>query len=363
MSALFQPFTLKDITLRNRIAVPPMCQYSAVEGRVNDWHHQNYASQARGGAGLVIVEATAVAPEGRITPECAGIWNDELAQAFIPTVQAIKQHGSVPGIQIAHAGRKANANNPWSGDDHIAEDDPRSWQTIAPSAIAFGEHLSKQPKAMTLEDIARVRDDFVAAALRAREVGFEWLELHFAHGYLAQSFFSEHSNQRTDAYGGSAENRSRFLRETFAAVREVWPAHLPLTIRFGVLEYDGKDEQTLSESIELVGQLKQGGLDMISVSMGFSIPQAQIPWGPAFMGPIAERVRREVGIPVSSAWGFGEPHLAEKAVQDGQLDLVMVGKAHLANPHWAYQAARELKIDEAARTTLPVPYAHWLARY
>lgn len=363
MSALFQPFTLKDITLRNRIAVPPMCQYSAVEGRVNDWHHQNYASQARGGAGLVIVEATAVAPEGRITPECAGIWNDELAQAFIPTVQAIKQHGSVPGIQIAHAGRKANANNPWNGDDHIAEDDPRSWQTIAPSAIAFGEHLSKQPKAMTLEDIARVRDDFVAAALRAREVGFEWLELHFAHGYLAQSFFSEHSNQRTDAYGGSAENRSRFLRETFAAVREVWPAHLPLTIRFGVLEYDGKDEQTLSESIELVGQLKQGGLDMISVSMGFSIPQAQIPWGPAFMGPIAQRVRQEVGIPVSSAWGFGEPHLAEKAVQDGQLDLVMVGKAHLANPHWAYQAARELKIDEAARTTLPVPYAHWLARY
>ena len=339
-----------------------MCQYSAVEGRVNDWHHQNYASQARGGAGLVIVEATAVAPEGRITPECAGIWNDELAQAFIPTVQAIKQHGSVPGIQIAHAGRKANANNPWNGDDHIAEDDPRSWQTIAPSAIAFGEHLSKQPQAMTLEDIARVRDDFVAAARRAREVGFEWLELHFAHGYLAQSFFSEHSNQRTDAYGGSAANRSRFLRETFAAVREVWLAHLPLTIRFGVLEYDGKDEQTLSESIELVGQLKQGGLDMISVSIGFNIPQAQIPWAPAFMGPIVQRVRQEVDIPVSSAWGFGEPHIAEKAVQEGQLDLVMVGKAHLANPHWAYHAARELKVERAS-WTLPTPYAHWLARY
>ena len=362
MSALFQPFTLKDITLRNRIAVPPMCQYSAVEGRVNDWHHQNYASQARGGAGLVIVEATAVAPEGRITPECAGIWNDELAQAFIPTVQAIKQHGAVPGIQIAHAGRKANANNPWNGDDHIAEDDPRSWQIIAPSAIAFGEHLSKEPKAMTLGDIARVRDDFVAAALRAREVGFEWLELHFAHGYLAQSFFSEHSNQRTDAYGGSAKNRSRFLRETFAAVREVWPAHLPLTIRFGVLEFDGKDEQTLSESVELVGQLKQNGLDMISVSMGFSIPQTQTPWGPGFMGPIAQRVRQEVGIPVSSAWGFGESHVAEKAVQDGQLDLVMVGKAHLANPHWAYQAARELKIDQAS-SILPTPYGHWLGRY
>ena len=221
MSALFQPLALKSLTLRNRIAVPPMCQYSAIDGRANSWHHANYAGMARGGAGLVIVEATAVAPEGRITPACLGIWNDDLAQAFIPIVQAIKQHGAVPGLQIAHAGRKASAHRPWEGDDHIAEDDPRGWQTIAPSALAFGAHLSKQPREMTREDIVRVRDDFVAAARRAREAGFEWLELHFAHGYLAQSFFSEHSNQRTDSYGGSYENRSRFLRETFAAVREV----------------------------------------------------------------------------------------------------------------------------------------------
>lgn len=363
MSALFQPFTLKDITLRNRIAVPPMCQYRAVDGLVNDWHLQNYAGMARGGAGLVIVEATAVAPEGRITPDCAGIWNDELAQAFIPTVQAIKQHGGVPGIQIAHAGRKASANNPWEGDDHIANDAPRGWQTIAPSPIAFGANLSKQPQEMTLEDIARVRDDFVAAAQRALEVGFEWLELHFAHGYLAQSFFSEHSNQRTDEYGGNYENRSRFLRETFAAVREVWPAHLPLTMRFGVLEFDGNDEQTLNDSIDLTRRFKEAGLDMLSVSIGFSTPAARIPWAPAFMGPIAERVRREAGIPVASAWGFGEPHIAEKAVQDGQLDLVMVGKAHLANPHWAYYAARELKVEKASWATLPAPYAHWLERY
>jgi len=363
MSALFQPFTLKDVTLRNRIAVPPMCQYQAIDGLVNDWHLQNYAGMARGGAGLVIVEATAVAPEGRITPDCTGIWNDELAQAFIPIVKAIKQHGAVPGIQIAHAGRKASANNPWEGDGHIANDAPRGWQTIAPSDIAFGKHLDKQPEAMTLEDIARVRDDFVAAAQRALEVGFEWLELHFAHGYLAQSFFSEHSNQRTDAYGGSYEKRSRFLRETFAAVREVWPEHLPLTIRFGVLEFDGNDEQTLSESIDLTRRLKDDGLDMLNVSIGFSTPEARIPWAPAFMGPIAERVRREAGIPVASAWGFGEPHLAEKAVQDGQLDIVMVGKAHLANPHWAYHAARELKVERASWATLPAPYAHWLERY
>lgn len=362
MSALFQPFSLKDVTLRNRIAVPPMCQYSATDGLINDWHQVHLAALARGGAGLVIVEATAVAPEGRITPGCAGIWNDELAQAFVPAVKAIKAAGSVPGIQIAHAGRKASANRPWEGDDHIANDAPNGWQTIAPSALAFGGHLSKQPQEMTLDDIARVREDFVAAARRARDAGFEWLELHFAHGYLGQSFFSEHSNQRTDAYGGSFENRSRFLLETLAAVRKVWPENLPLTARFGVIEFDGRDEQTLSESIELTRQFKVEGLDMLSVSIGFSTPDSNIPWAPGFMGPIAERVRRETGLPVSSAWGFGEPAIAEKAVAEKQLDLVMVGKAHLANPHWAYHAARELKIDKAS-WTLPAPYAHWLERY
>lgn len=362
MSALFQPFKLKDVQLRNRIAVPPMCMYSAKEGLINDWHQVHLATLARGGAGLVIVEATAVSPEGRITPGCAGIWNDALAQAFVPAVQAIKAAGAVPGIQIGHAGRKASANIPWEGDDHIAADDARGWQTIAPSAIPFGANLPKVPKAMTLDDIARVRNDFVAAARRARDAGFEWLELHFAHGYLAQSFFSAHSNQRDDQYGGSAENRSRFLLETLAAVREVWPEHLPLTARFGVLEFDGRDEQTLTESIELTQRFKQAGLDMLSVSIGFSTPDANIPWGPAFMGPIAKRVREEADLPVSSAWGFGTPELAEKAVENRQLDLVMVGKAHLANPHWSYFAARELKIERPS-WTLPAPYAHWLERY
>ena len=362
MSALFQPFNLKDITLRNRIAVPPMCQYMAVDGKANDWHLSHYAGMARGGAGLVIVEATAVAPEGRITPGCTGIWNDDLAQAFVPVVKAIKAAGSVPGIQIAHAGRKASANRPWEGDDHIAEGDARGWQTIAPSAIAFGGSLAKVPRAMDLDDIARVQQNFVDAAIRAREVGFEWLELHFAHGYLAQSFFSAHSNQRDDIYGGSVENRSRFLLETLKAVRAVWPEHLPLTIRFGVLEFDGRDEQTLLESIGLVRQFKDAGMDMLSVSMGFTVPDVAIPWGPAFMGPIAERVRREAGVPVSSAWGFGTPAIAERVVKEEQLDVVMVGKAHLANPHWAYFAAKELGVERAS-WTLPAPYAHWLERY
>ena len=362
MSTLFQPYTLKGITLRNRIAVPPMCQYMAVDGQANDWHLSHYAGMARGGAGLVIVEATAVAPEGRITPGCTGIWNDDLAQAFVPVVKAIKAAGSVPGIQIAHAGRKASANRPWEGDDHILDGDARGWQTIAPSAIAFGGGLPKVPRAMDLDDIARVKQNFVDAAVRAREVGFEWLELHFAHGYLAQSFFSAHSNQRDDIYGGSLENRSRFLLETLQAVRAVWPEHLPLTIRFGVLEFDGRDEQTLLESIGLVRQFKDAGMDMISVSMGFTIPDVAIPWGPAFMGPIAERVRREAGVPVSSAWGFGTPAIAEKVVQDAQLDVVMVGKAHLANPHWAYFAAKELGVERAS-WVMPAPYAHWLERY
>lgn len=362
MPALFDTYTLKGVTLRNRIAIPPMCQYSAEDGVANDWHHVHLAGMARGGAGLTIVEATAVSPEGRITPGCLGLWNDAQAAALQPMVAAIKAAGSVPGIQIGHAGRKASANKPWEGDDHIKDGDPRGWPTLAPSAIAFGGGLPQVPKAMTLDDIARVRADFVAAAIRARDAGFEWLELHFAHGYLAQTFFSTHANQRTDRYGGSLDNRSRFLLETLADVRKVWPEHLPLTARFGVLEYDGNDEQTLTESIELVRNFKREGLDMLSVSIGFSTPNASIPWGPAFLAPIAERVRREAGIPVSSAWGFGTPDLADAAVRNEQLDLVMVGRSHLADPHWPYAAARKLKIDKPS-WVLPAPYAHWLERY
>ncbi len=286
MSALFTPFKLKDVTLRNRIAVPPMCQYSAEEGLTNEWHQVHYPTLARGGAGLVIVEATAVSPEGRITPGCTGLWNDQQAQGMAKIAASIKAAGAVPGIQIGHAGRKASANRPWEGDDHIAAGDSRSWETIAPSAVAFGHHLPQVPKAMTLDDITRVKSDFVAAARRARDAGFEWLELHFAHGYLAQSFFSVHANQRSDQYGGDFAGRSRFLLETLAAVREVWPENLPLTARFGVIEFDGRDEQTLSESIELTRLMKQGGLDMLNVSVGFSIAETEIPWGPGFLAPI-----------------------------------------------------------------------------
>jgi len=362
MADLFSSFKLKDITLKNRIAIPPMCQYMADDGLVNDWHQAHYANLARGGSGLVIVEATAVAPEGRITPHCTGIWSDDQAEQLSKIAASIKAAGAIPGIQIAHAGRKASANIPWEGDDHIAADDARAWQTIGPSAIAYGADLPRVPTEMTIADIKRVTLDFAAAARRARDAGFEWLELHFAHGYLAQSFTSAHSNLRTDEYGGSYDKRARFTRETLAAVREVWPEHLPLTARFGVLEFDGKDEETLSESIRLVREWSDAGLDMLSVSVGFTIPETNIPWGPAFMAPIAQRVRNEAQLPVSSAWGFGAPTLADQAIRNEQLDLAMIGRAHLENPNWPYQAAKALgKTDPA--WVLPPPYAHWLSRY
>ncbi|GGY60443.1 NADH:flavin oxidoreductase/NADH oxidase [Pseudoduganella albidiflava] len=362
MSALFTEFTLKDVTLRNRIAVPPMCQYSAVDGYTNDWHLAHYTSIARGGAGLVIVEATAVSPEGRITPGCTGLWEDGQAEGMARIAAAIKAGGAVPGIQIAHAGRKASANRPWEGDDHLAEGDPHGWQTIAPSAIAFGANLPKVPQAMTIADIERVKADFVQAARRARDAGFQWLELHFAHGYLAQSFFSAHSNQRDDIYGGSAENRGRFLLETLAAVREVWPENLPLTARFGVIEYDGRDEETLLESIDLTRKMRAGGLDLLNVSVGFTIPKTAIPWGPAFLAPVAERVRREAGLPVAASWGIDAPANADRVIADGQMDLVMVGRALLADPHYPYRAAKDLGLARPS-WVLPAPYAHWLERY
>ena len=362
MSELFSTFSLKDITLRNRIAVPPMCQYMAENGVPNDWHESHYTELARGGAGLVIVEATGVAPEGRITPACLGIWNDQQAAEHARIAAAIKKWGASPGLQIAHAGRKASANRPWDGDDHLAEGDARGWQTIAPSAIPFGANLPNVPREMTIDDIERVKRDFVAAAKRALAAGYQWLELHFAHGYLAQSFFSVHSNKRIDEYGGDWQGRGRFLLETLQAVREVWPGNLPLTIRFGVIEFDGNDQQAMEESISLVKKFKGYGMDFLNVSFAFNIPEVQIPWGPAFMAPYAHRIKVEAGVPVASAWGFAVPQLAESAVKNGQLDLVMIGRMHLANPRWSYTAAKELYVEKPS-WVLPAPYAHWLERY
>ena len=359
MSKLFSEFRLKDVSLKNRIVVSPMCQYSAAEGVPNEWHLVHLGARALGGAALVIAEATAVSPEGRITPGCTGLWNGQQADAWGPAVRFVKRHGAVPGIQLAHAGRKASANLPWEGDDHIPSSDPRAWATLGPSPLAFGANLPRVPQEMSKDEIVRVQRDFVAAAKRALAVGFEWLELHFAHGYLAQSFFSPIANKRTDEYGGSFDNRARFLVETLIAVREVWPEKYPLTIRLGVSDFT-KDSQPLEESIQLVKTFKQHGLDLIDVSLGFNSPDISgVPWGPAFMAPIAQRIKHEAVIDTAVGWLINEPQQAEDIVAKGQADLVMLAHKELSDPHFPYHAAKALGVA-SPHNVLPPQYAHWL---
>jgi len=359
MSQLFSEFRIKGAVLKNRIAVSPMCQYSAIDGVPNHWHLVNLGARAVGGAALVIAEATAVSPEARITPGCTGIWNDAQADAWAPIAKFVKEHGAVPGIQIAHAGRKASANRPWEGDDHIPEGDPRGWQPIGPSAVAFGANLPRVPREMTKDDILRVQNDFVAAAKRAAAAGFETLMLHFAHGYLAQSFFSPIANKRSDEYGGSFENRARFILETLIAVRRVWPEKYPLTARLGVSDFT-KESQPLEESIQLVKLMRRNGLDLVDVSVGFNTPDVSgIPWGPAFMAPIAKRIKDEAAIPTAASWMIADPAQAEALIEDGQLNLVMLARAELSDPHWPYHAAKALGVPEPEKT-LPPQYAHWL---
>ncbi len=362
MPDLFSEFTLKDVRLKNRIVVAPMCQYSAKDGVPNDWHRSHLGSLAIGGAGLVIAEATAVTPEGRITPGDTGLWNDSQAEAFQPINRFIESVGAVPGIQLGHAGRKASANPPWKGDEHLPADHLEAWEPLGPTDDAYGGNLWRRPRAMTPKDIQEVQDSFAASAKRALNAGFKWLELHFAHGFLAQSFFSPLSNTRTDEYGGSFENRSRFLLETLAAVRAVWPEHLPLTVRLGALDYV-EGEQPLEESIELTRRMKAGGLDLIDISMGFNTPDvSRVPWAEhGFLVPVAHRIRREVDIPVVTSWNISDPQKADDFIRNEQLDLVMLAKAFLENPHWPYYAARKLN-RETPQRVLPEQYAYWLKR-
>lgn len=360
MSRLFEPYSLKDVTLRNRVVVSPMCQYSSDNGFPNDWHLVHLGSRAVGGAGLVIVEATAVSPEGRISPADSGIYLDDHVEPFARIVRFMKEHGAVPGIQIAHAGRKASANKPWEGDNHI-ETGPLGWDTIAPSAVAFGGNLTKVPKEMTTADIARVRDNFVAAAKRSLAAGFEWLELHFAHGYLAHEFYSPLANRRTDSYGGSFDNRTRFILETLSAVREVWPQRFPLTARLSVTDWlDGG--VTLEESIELTRRMKDAGLDLLDVSHGFVTPDiSKIPWAPGFLAGHSAQIRKEAGIPTGVGWMISDPKQAEEIVASGQADLVFLARELLRDPYWPYHAAKALGVEDAFNV-LPVQYARAVKR-
>ena len=360
MAKLFQEFRLKDVVLRNRIAVSPMCQYSSDDGFPNDWHFVHLGSRAVGGAGLVMVEATAVSPEGRISPADSGIYHDEHVEPFARISRFLKQHGSVPGIQIAHAGRKASAHKPWEGDNHI-DSDNGGWDTIAPSAIPFGGTLPKIPKEMSVSDIQRIQAAFINAAKRALAAGFEWLELHFAHGYLAHEFYSPLANHRTDSYGGSFDNRIRFMLETFTAVRNVWPERFPLTARLSVTDWI-EGGVTVDESIELVRRLKVAGLDLLDVSQGFITPDiSQVPWGPGFMIPTASRIRRESEIPTAVGWMITDPQQAEDAVRDQHTDLVLLGRELLRDPYWPYHAAVKLGV-EMAPEILPIQYARAVKR-
>ncbi len=355
MPNLFTPLSLKGVTLRNRIAVSPMCQYSSQDGMPEDWHLVHLGSRAVGGAGLVIAEATAVSPEGRISPQDTGIWSDAHVEPFARIARFLLKQGAIPGIQLAHAGRKGSASRPWEGDGHLKERDG-GWSTIAPSAIAFGGNLDKIPEAMNDFDIQRTQRAFVDAASRSLAAGMQWLELHFAHGYLAHQFYSPLSNHRSDSYGGTFENRIRFLLETASAVRKVWPDRYPLTARLSVTDWIAGGV-TMEESIELARQLRELGVDLIDVSHGFVTPDvSHIPWGPGFMIPFAKRIREEARVATAAGWMITEAKQADQIIRQGDADLVLLARELLRDPYWPYHAAVELE-DGIADHLLPIPYA------
>lgn len=346
---LFTPLTIKSINFRNRIGVSPMCEYSADDGMMNDWHLVHLGSRAVGGAGLVIMEATAVSPEGRITPGDAGIWAEKHIEPVARINRFIKQHGAVSGMQIAHAGRKASAARPWDGGAHIADNDG-GWPIVAPSAIAFGDDLTKVPRAMTEGDIQKVQNDFVAAAKRAIAGGVEFLELHSAHGYLMHEFLSPLTNKRTDKYGGSLENRCRFLLETVRAVRAVWPENFPLAVRLSVIDWM-PDGWGIEDSIALVARLKAEGVDLIDCSSGGTVPHAKIHVGSGYQVPFAERIRREINILTAAVGQITEPTHADEIVRNGRADIVLLARQFLRDPYWPLRAATALRQKEA----LPAP--------
>lgn len=340
MTHLFEPFTIKDITLRNRVGVSPMCQYSYHDGFSTDWQVVHLGARAAGGAGLVIAEATAVEPGGRITPFDVGIWSDEHIPALQRVTRVIKDNGAVAGIQIAHAGRKACTSQPWMGGKPVQRDAPDWWQVVGASPLPFSpEH--QVPVELTVEGMGEIRDCFAKAAQRSLAAGFEWLEIHGAHGYLLQSFCSPLSNQRTDRYGGSFENRVRFLLEVVQAVRGVWPDRLPLTVRISGYEWV-ESGWSLEESVALGRLLKAEGVDLVDCSSGGNLSKAPVPTDPGYQVFIAEAVRKSAGIATAAVGLITQAKMADDIVRNNQADLVLLGREMLRNPYWAIHAAKEL---------------------
>lgn len=342
MSRLFTPLQVREVTCRNRIFVSPMCQYSSHDGMPTDWHLVHLGSRAVGGAGLVMVEATAVSAEGRISPDDSGIWADRHAEGFAPIVNFIRKQGAAAGIQLAHAGRKASTDAPWRGGGPLGPE-CRGWQPVAPSALPFATG-HPVPRELTVADLAIIEDQFVAAARRAEAAGFQVVELHMAHGYLLHEFLSPLSNRRHDDYGGSLENRLRFPLRVARAVRAAWPARLPLFVRLSVTDWveGGWD---LPQSVALSRQLKELGVDLIDCSAGFVTPDAAIPFGPGYQTPFATAIRHEAGIATGTVGFITEPAQAEQIVATGLADAVFLAREMLRDPNWPLRAARALGVD------------------
>jgi 2,4-dienoyl-CoA reductase-like NADH-dependent reductase (Old Yellow Enzyme family) len=341
MAHLFEPLTIRGVTLRNRVGVSPMCMYSYTNGFSNDWQLVHLGARAAGGAGLIIAEATAVEDRGRITPDDVGIWSDAHVEPLQRVTRFIKQYGAVAGIQLAHAGRKASTSRPWDGGKPLSAGDARGWQVVGPSAIPFNEGY-QTPHELTNPEIHAVQASFRAAAERALAAGFEWLEIHAAHGYLIHSFYSPLSNHRADEYGGSFQNRIRFLMETVRTVHTVWPAHLPLTVRISGTDWaDGG--WNIDESIELARCLKNEAVDLIDCSSGGNLPNARVPLGAGYQIPISEAVRRGAGILTASVGLITSAAQADEIVRNERADVVLLGREMLRDPNWAIHAAQALK--------------------
>ncbi|MEV5483399.1 NADH:flavin oxidoreductase/NADH oxidase [Streptomyces sioyaensis] len=363
MSALFEPLSLRSLTVPNRLWMAPMCQYSAAPegpdvGAPGDWHFQHLAARAVGGTGLILAEATAVSPEGRISPYDLGLWNDTQTEAFRRITGFLKAQGTVPGIQIAHAGRKASTERGWvNRGGPILPSQRYGWEPVGPSPVPFDEGY-QAPAELSVAQIGEIVGQFAATARRALAAGFEVVEIHGAHGYLINEFLSPFTNRRTDAYGGSYENRTRLAREVVDAVREVWPDELPVFFRISATDWlteDASDARvgwTADETVRFARDLRERGIDLLDTSTGGNAPDAKIATGPGYQVPFAERVKKESGLAVGAVGLITEARQAEKIVADGQADAVLLGRELLRTPSFAQHAAREL----GAQLTVPPQY-------
>lgn len=346
---LFEPWRLRELEFKNRIGVSPMCQYSAKDGHVGEWHLVHLGSRAIGGAALVMAEATGVQSVGRISPTDTGIYLDSHVDAWKPIAQFIQAHGAIPGIQLAHAGRKGSTAAPWNGGKAIARTDG-GWEPVGPSAVAFAADYP-MPKELMLAEIDQVVADFVAAAKRAQRAGFQLIELHAAHGYLLHEFYSPLSNFRKDAYGGSFENRTRLVLRVARELRTVWPAQWPMFVRISATDWK-EGGWDLPQSIELSRKLKEVGVDLIDASSGGNVPDAKIPVGPGYQVRFAEAIRLEAQIPTATVGMVTDPVQAETILSTGQADMVFLAREMLRDPYWPRRAASAL----GGKIKAPVQY-------